>query len=302
MEADAPRQSRAIRSMTGFGRGSALADGVEVVAEVRALNHRFLDIFLRMPRVYTVFEPHLRKVISEYAGRGKIEVSVTRRGMSGKITNVNIDLDLAERYRDCLVQLKDRLGIPGEMTLAHMLSLQDIVSPEENREEIQKEQAVLEESLRQALRALDEMRTTEGHALWKDIEARLIAVREIAAAVYPLAEQVPALVRSKLEKRIQELTGGMELNEDRLLQEVAILAEKGDVTEELTRLESHVDQFLSFGKEGSPIGRKMDFLLQEIHRELNTLGSKSTSTEIATHVVNMKSEVERIREQTQNLE
>ena len=146
------------------------------------------------------------------------------------------------------------------------------------------------------------MRRTEGAALWRDIESLLDRVRTTAGQISPLVHQVTAAAKLRLEKRVQELTGGLELDPERLLQEVALLADRSDVTEEITRLESHVDQFLSFGRQGSPLGRKLDFLLQELHREVNTVGAKSASTDIASLVVSIKADVERIREQTQNIE
>jgi uncharacterized protein (TIGR00255 family) len=146
------------------------------------------------------------------------------------------------------------------------------------------------------------MRKTEGAALWKDIEQRLTSIRETSVLIAPLVEQVTVTAKEKLAKRVQDLTGGLELDQERLLQEVALIADRSDVTEELTRLNSHVEQFLACGQAGSPLGRKLDFLLQELLREVNTVGSKSASGEIAGYVVNMKAELEKIREQTQNIE
>ncbi|MEW6113491.1 MAG: YicC/YloC family endoribonuclease [Thermodesulfobacteriota bacterium] len=291
-----------INSMTGFGRGREGNSDVEVISEVRALNHRFLDVSFRLPRIYAAFEPHLRKIVAEYISRGKVDVSVQRYGTAGSIMDVTVDYDLAERYYQCLEKLKSTLGLAGDVTVTEMLTLKEIVSPHEREDQIEKELALAEKSLREALDGLNSMRKTEGEATWNDIRSRLSAIRELAERIAPLVDQVPAQARARLERRVQELTGGMELNEDRLMQEVALIAERADVTEELTRLQSHVDQFLAFGREGSPLGRKLEFLLQELHRELNTLGSKSASTDIAAHVVTMKAEVEKIREQTQNLE
>ncbi|MEW6532798.1 MAG: YicC/YloC family endoribonuclease [Thermodesulfobacteriota bacterium] len=291
-----------INSMTGFGRGREGNSDVEVISEVRSLNHRFLDVSFRLPRIYAGFEPHLRKIVAEYISRGKVDVSVQRYGTAGSIMDVTVDYDLAERYYQCLEKLKSTLGLAGDVTVAEMLTLKEIVSPHEREDQIEKELALAEKSLREALDGLNSMRKTEGEATWNDIRARLSAIKELAEQITPLVDQVPSQARARLERRVQELTGGMELNEDRLMQEVALIAERADVSEELTRLQSHVDQFLAFGREGSPLGRKLEFLLQELHRELNTLGSKSASTDIAAHVVTMKAEVEKIREQTQNLE
>jgi uncharacterized protein (TIGR00255 family) len=291
-----------IRSMTGFGRGRHITTEVELVTEVKAVNHRFLDISVRLPRVYGPLEPQVRKLISEKIGRGKIDVTVTRAGGKGGIMEVVVDDGLAASFHRSLVQLKERYGLKGDISVSDMLTLKEIIVPLEKDQAIEQEWPLVRASLLDALEALDEMRTTEGRSLWHDIEMRLASIRETANLIAPLTNLVTAAAKEKLAKRIQELTGGLELDQDRLIQEVALMADKSDITEELIRLQSHVEQFLACGREGSPLGRKLDFLLQEFHREVNTLGSKSASTDIASHVVTLKTEVEKIREQTQNLE
>ncbi len=291
-----------VRSMTGFGRGRHVDADVEVITEVRSVNHRFLDISLRVPRTYSCFEPQIRRIVSERIQRGKIDLTITRAGSRGGLMDVMLDYNLAGRYHTCLVELKEKLGLAGAITVSDILALKEVVVPTEREEAVEQEWPLVERSLFKALDALDEARTTEGASLWRDIEARLLAIGETVLVVRPIVDQVSALAKERLAKRVVELTGGMELDQDRLLQEVALIADRADVTEELTRLESHVDQFRSCGNQGSPLGRKLDFLLQELHREVNTLGSKSSYTDIALHVVNLKTEVEKIREQTQNLE
>jgi uncharacterized protein (TIGR00255 family) len=291
-----------IKSMTGFGSGRAMVGDVEVVTEVRTVNHRFLDISLRLPRQYSGFEPEVRRIVSQVVKRGKADVTVTRTGGKGNLMDVTLDRSLAASYHRCLQELKEEFGLAGTITISDMLSLKDIVVPVEREEHIEEEWALVETSLRNALNALDGMRQVEGAALWRDIEVLLKGIRESAALIPPLVHQVTAAAKQRLEKRVQELTGGLELDPERLLQEVALLADRSDVTEEITRMESHVDQFLSFGRQGSPLGRKLDFLLQELHREVNTMGAKSASTDIASTVVSIKADVEKIREQTQNIE
>jgi len=288
--------------MTGFGRGRHTDGEVEVVTEIRAVNHRFLDISVRLPRGYNSFEPEIRKVISEFMNRGRIEVAVTRTGSRGSFIDVALDNGLADNYHRCLVELRNRLGLAGDISLSDVLTLREIVMPVEKTDGIELEWPVAESSLRNALLALDDMRRAEGASLWRDIENRLLTIGQTGEKIAPLVDQVARTAKERLAKRVQELTGGIELNPDRLLQEVALIADRSDVTEELTRLQSHVEQFLGFGKEGSPLGRKLDFLLQELQREINTLGSKSASTDIALYVVQMKSELEKIREQIQNIE
>jgi uncharacterized protein (TIGR00255 family) len=200
------------------------------------------------------------------------------------------------------MELKDRYGLAGEITVSDMLTLKEIVSSSNNVEGLEQEWGLVENSVTHALVALDEMRKTEGFALWKDIEIHLISISETIDLITPLVDQISSEARVRLEKKVREMTGGLEIDDDRMLQELALIAERSDVSEELTRLKTHVDQFLAFGKEGSPLGRKLDFLLQELHREVNTLGSKSASTDISAQVVHIKTEVEKIREQTQNIE
>ncbi len=291
-----------IRSMTGFGRGRRAENEIEVVAEVRSVNHRFFDVSIRLPRLYSALEPHLRKVVGDRVHRGKIDVTITRTGGAGSLVDMTLDRELAEGYFRCLLELKEKFGLTGELTVSDMLTARDIIVPTEREEGIEKELPLVENALHQALDALDTMREAEGAATWKDIESRLKSIHETVALIPPLVHQVVDATKERLEKRVQELTGGIELDQDRLAQEVALMADRADVSEEINRLGSHTDQFLSFGQVGSPIGRKLDFLLQELHREVNTIGSKSASTDIAFHVVNMKADVEKIREQTQNLE
>ncbi|MFH0957259.1 MAG: YicC/YloC family endoribonuclease [Pseudomonadota bacterium] len=291
-----------VKSMTGFGRGSYSCDDVEIVTEIRAVNHRFLDMFIRLPKTYNCFEPQIRKIVSEKNSRGKFEITVTRSGAKGALMELSVDHDLSERYYACLLELKNKFSLAGEISVSDMLTMKEIISTAENLGGFEQEWVFVETSLRKALNALDEMRKAEGLALWGDVETRLVSIGETIDILFPLVEQTSSEARTRLEKRVREVTGGLEIDDDRLLQELALIAERSDVSEELIRLRSHVDQFLTFGKQGSPLGRKLDFLLQELHREVNTLGAKSASTDISAHVVNIKSEVEKIREQIQNIE
>jgi len=288
--------------MTGFGYGRKVLGEVEIKTEIRSVNHRFLDTSVRMPRTYSLFEPEVRKIVSNSVQRGKLDIVVTRTGGTGSLVDVVLDRALASAYFNCLSQLKEHFRLAGDITVSDMMRLSDIIVPQERQEAIQVEWQALGESLYQALAALDSMKRTEGAALWHDIKPRLLTINATADDIGPLVNQVTVAVKERLEKRVLDLTGGLELDRERLLQEVALLADRADVTEELTRLKSHVQQFLSLGNEGSPVGRKMDFLLQELHREINTIGSKSASTEIAHRVVIMKTELEKIREQIQNIE
>lgn len=288
--------------MTGFGRVTETEGEVEVLTEIRSVNHRFLDISVRLPRLYNGLEPRIRQVVSETQNRGKIDLTITRSGGCGKVVDVWVDYELASRYHRCLSDLKTRFNLAGEVSLSEMLTLKDIVFPREREEGVEEEWPLVERSVRKALNGLNEMRKSEGGALWEDMHSRLSSIEKMADSIVPLVDQVVRSAKDRLDRRIQELTGGMDFDPDRLMQEAALIADRADVTEELTRLRSHLVQFREFAGEGSPIGRKLDFLLQEIHREVNTLGAKSAACDIASYVVKMKGEVEKIREQVQNIE
>jgi uncharacterized protein (TIGR00255 family) len=292
-----------MKSMTGYGRSRCVAGDVEIVTEVRAVNHRFLDISVKVPRMYTAFEPAIRKIVGDRVQRGKLDVVVSRSGGKGAVMDVQMDKRLAGSYYACLRQLKEEFGLSGDITISEMLTLGEIIVPVEKEDALEQEWAdVVERSVVESLSALDEMRRTEGAALWTDIDSRLTGIREQVDQIEGMVEEITLAAKQRLEKRIQDLTGGMDIDENRLMQEVALIADRSDVSEELTRLRSHVEQFLSIGKVGSPMGRKLDFLLQELNREVNTVGSKSSATTISTHVVNIKAELEKIREQIQNIE
>ena len=214
----------AVKSMTGFGRGRQTEGDVEVVVEVRAVNHRFLDISLRLPRGYNSFEPDIRKIISDLMHRGRFEVVISRTGGRGGFMDVALDHDLAENYHRCLVELRDSLGLAPEIAISDVLTLKEIVLPVEKMNGLEHEWALVEASLRTALDSLDDMRRVEGASLWRDIEQRLLSIRETGRKIKPLVVQVTRAMKDKLARRIQDLTGGLELDSDRLLQEVALIA------------------------------------------------------------------------------
>lgn len=291
-----------MKSMTGYGRASASEGDVEIVTELKSVNHRFLDISARIPRMYSSFEPRIRKMISASISRGKIEVGISRNGGRTSIMGASLDHGLATSYYRSLKELKDTFDLAGDITLSDMLTLKEIIAPVENEEELEKEFQLIEASLSRALDSLNNMRQMEGAAMWSDMKDRLDNIKQTTFEIAPLVDQVTRAAKERLEKRVQEIMGGTEIDPDRLAQEVALMAERSDVTEELIRIRSHVEQFIELASKGSPIGRKLDFLLQELHREVNTIASKSSSTDIASMVVSAKAEVEKIREQTQNME
>jgi uncharacterized protein (TIGR00255 family) len=290
-----------IRSMTGFGAGRGAAAGEELDVEVRSVNHKFCEVKVRLPREYAALEIEAAKLVKERLARGGVDVSI-RRGAGAGALAPRVDVQLAEAYARAFAELQARLGLGTGATLADILSADGVVRLEERDVDLDAARSALRSALTAALDALVEMRAREGAALARDLSARLDTIQTLAARVAELAPHAVEHHRARLEERIAELSRGIPLDPARLAQEVALLADRSDVAEELTRLASHVAQVRALLASDEPAGRKLDFLVQEMHREVNTTGSKSQSADIAAVVVALKAEVERMREQVQNVE
>ena len=294
-----------IRSMTGYGRAEAVLGGRKYVVEIKSLNHRYLELSLRIPANLLPLEMEIKKKINEQLIRGKIDITIRRETYSGiegsRLLEVN--LPLVKNYYDLLIQLKDLFNLKEDITLDMMASLKDVFIPLETLED---EITVLWEGLAgvlsNAIAALIDMRQKEGEVLGQDLKARLYLINEHLDEIDARAPQIVLEYQKRLVARIRELMDGMVIDESRLSQEVAIMAEKSDITEEIVRFRSHIKQFLEMLKSPEAIGRKVDFLIQEMNREVNTIGSKSNDAEISCHVIEIKSELAKLREQVQNLE
>jgi uncharacterized protein (TIGR00255 family) len=287
--------------MTGFGAGHGAAGGEELDVEVRSVNHKFCEVKVRLPRELAALEIEVAKSVKERLARGGVEVAVRRPG-SGAGLAPRVDVALAESYARAFHEIQARLGLPGAVTLAEILGADGVVRLEERTVSAEAAREALRRGLGAALDALAEMRAREGEALARDLAARLDLVEASVARVAALVPQVVEHHRARLAERVLELTRGVALDPARLAQEVALLADRTDVTEEMTRLHSHLAQARALLGLAEPAGRKLDFLVQEMHREVNTIGSKAQSAEIAALVVSMKVEIERMREQVQNVE
>jgi uncharacterized protein (TIGR00255 family) len=290
-----------IRSMTGFGAGRGSSRGEDVDVDVRSVNHKYCEVKVRLPRELAALEADATRAVKERLARGAVEVAI-RRSTAGGATAPRVDVALAESYARAFAELRARLGLPGEVTLADVLGADGVVRLDERAVELDAARDALRVALEQALSALLVMRAREGEALARDLLARLELVGGLVARV---EEKVPRTVehhRAHLAERVQELTRGIALDPARLAQEVALFADRTDVSEETTRLRGHVEHARALLEGAEPAGRKLDFLVQEMHREANTIGSKSQSSEISGHVVSLKAEIERIREQVQNVE
>jgi len=290
-----------IRSMTGFGAARAAQGGEEIDVEARSVNHKFCDVKVRLPRELAALEIEIVRAVKERLARGGVEVTCRRAASRGTLVP-RIDMALAEEYARSFGEISARLGLAGSVELAHVLAAEGVVTLTERAIDLEAARAAAAVALDHALTALTAMREREGQALARDLEGRLGQVEGLVAKVEKLAPQSIEQYRVRLQDRIQDVARGFNPDPARLAQEVALFADRMDVTEELTRLRSHVAQTRALLAVNEPAGRKMEFLVQEMHRETNTIGSKSQSAEIANAVVTMKAEIERMREQVQNVE
>ncbi len=291
-----------IKSMTGYGRGEWQENGKHVEVEAKAFNHRYCDIVPHLPRTLSVLETKVRNLIRDRFSRGRIEVFVQFTETAEAGPKLELDLDLAREYHAALQTLQESLGIPGEVRLDTLTAFREIFARREAERDIEKEWGLLRPALEAALNGLEETRRQEGSNLEKDFSRRLTIVENMLAEIEQRSPAVLQAYRDRLAQRVQELAGGVEIDPARLAQEVALLAERSDITEELVRARSHLARFRAFLKQPEPAGRKLEFLLQEMNRETNTVGSKSNDAEIAHVVIGIKSELEKMREQVQNIE
>jgi uncharacterized protein (TIGR00255 family) len=288
--------------MTGFGRGEAVQGRYRVAVEARTVNHRFLDVALRLPRAAAACEEKLRGLVAARLSRGRVEIAVSVEQTEEGCRPVKVDRPLARGYREALEELRTDLALPGEVTLGLLLALPGVVAVEEATDP-EALGAPLEEAAVGALREVVRMREAEGERLRADLALRLGAV---GRAVDAIAERAPVVVeeyRARLKERLREVVGEIPVDEARLLQEVALVAERLSIAEEVVRLRSHLSggSVLLAGEEAA-VGRKFEFLLQEMNREINTIGSKGNDVELARQVIAVKAELEKMRELAQNVE
>ena len=290
------------RSMTGFGRGEAADGGRTWVAEIRTVNHRFLDQRVILPRLFTALEEPVKKMVAAALDRGRVDITFTLHGGAAIVPQLVVNESVARQYHRCLQQLIGDYSLDSAITLTDMLTFRDVVSLEEQRPDMETEWPLISQALAAALIDCDIMREKEGRSLQTDLSNRL---EKFASIVDQIQKRIPELQiqrQTDLRSRIGKLLEGLDLDPIRLAQETAIMADKSDVTEEITRLGSHVAQFRAFLVSDEPVGRRLDFLLQEFLREVNTLSSKIASASIAHLGVEMKNEIEKLREQVQNIE
>lgn len=292
-----------IRSMTGYGRGEATGEEAAFIVEMRSVNNRYLDIQVKTPRSLGMLESRIKKTVQTFFSRGRLDIFVNRSRGDAMPVRLAVDYPLAEQYLGILRELKSRFSLAGDISLASLQSLPDVIGREEVAEDPERIWLLLAPALEQAAAGLRAMREDEGRILAADMRKRLDAIETMAASV---RARVPVTIE-QAHTRLTEAVARIAKEQPdpaRMAQEIAILADKTDITEELTRLGSHRTQFRRMldASDGEPVGRKLDFLVQEMGREVNTIASKALDAEISMTVVNMKAELEKIREQAQNIE
>lgn len=290
------------KSMTGFGRGEAEAGGRQWVAEIRCVNHRHLDLKIKLPRGYAGLEEQARKMVAGTLQRGRVDVLLSVSGDFSDLAKIEVNSSLAATYSEALVGLGKSLGLDNNTTLSQLASYPDVMVLKQKEEDLEAVWPVIGAALQHAVEACDTMRTREGEAMAKDLLERL---ENFTSVVQQIGNFIPELLvrrEQSLSERLQKLLDRVQLDPQRLAQEVAILADKTDVTEEIVRLDSHINQFRNFLDSNEATGRNIDFLLQEFLREVNTMASKINDADIAHLTVNLKAELEKMREQVQNLE
>ena len=291
-----------VKSMTGYGRAKEMRNNRDITVEVRSVNNRYLDCTVKMPRIYTFAEDAIKTRVQKAISRGKVDVFVSVDSSAADTAVVTLNKSLVEGYLAALKELKEGYGLEGDVSAAAIARFPDVMTVTKADEDVETVTEDICAVLDQALAAYNAMRAAEGVKLAEDIASRLDTIESLTAKVEERSPKTVAEYRQKLLGRMQEVLQSTTIDESRILMEAAIYADKVAVDEETVRLRSHLSQLRKMLQSNDPMGRKMDFLIQEVNRESNTVGSKCNDVEIATVVVNLKAEVEKIREQVQNIE
>ncbi len=290
-------------SMTGYGNGKAVLDGREVTVELKSVNHRYLDLSFRMPRNLLFLEDAMRKQIQASLNRGHVEVMVSYRNTRSDAKELVCDEALAASYLRAAEKLAQQFGIVNDMTTEKLMLMPDVLTEQDAEDDQSVIGALTEEAMKIALEGLCVMRCREGAALAQDLSQRCDVIRGCVSQIAERVPQIQSEIRERMTQKVSEILENVRFDPERLEQEVVLIVERGSITEELVRLDSHMEQMKEILASQAPsVGRKLDFLVQEMNREINTIGSKSSDLQIANIVVQVKSEIEKIREQVQNIE
>ena len=291
-----------VKSMTGYGRARQTLHGRDITVEVRSVNNRYLDCTVKVPRTYIFAEDSVKSRVQKAVSRGKVDVFITIDATAADETVVAVNEPLARGYYEALTKIRDMFSLEGELTAAVLAKFPDVLTVTKAEEDLESVAGDICAVLDEALEAYNAMRAVEGEKLCEDIAGRVTTIETVVGKVEERSPQTVAAYREKLTARMQEVLQSTTIDESRILTEAAIFADKIAVDEETVRLRSHIAQLRTMLKSDQPVGRKLDFLILEVNRECNTIGSKCNDLTIAQDVVNMKAEVEKIREQVQNIE
>ena len=291
-----------IKSMTGYGRAVETVNGREFTVELRSVNNRYLDCSVRLPRILSFAEDAVKQAVKRSVSRGKVDVFITVHSEAGEQASVTLNKSVLEGYLTAMRQMVTEYGVADDISASTLSRLPEVFVVEKPELDEELLQADLMQVLDKALAAYDEMRTTEGQALDRDLRTRGQTILDFVSQVEQGNAQTVIDYRARLEAKLQEVLANTAIDESRILTEAAIFADKVAVDEETVRLRSHLEQMNTMLTAGGAVGRKLDFLLQEMNREANTIGSKCTDVRLARIVVDIKAELEKIREQTQNIE
>ena len=291
-----------VKSMTGYGRAEDTLNGCTITVELRSVNNRYLDCNVRMPRLYLFAEETIKSRVQNTISRGKVDVFVTLDATEGEQVQVSVNQPLADGYYAALKELAGRYGLSQDISVSLLSRFPDVLLAEKAEEDVEQRAQDICTVLDRALADFDQMRTREGARLEADVLSRANRIEELVGQVEERSPQTVSEYRAKLEARMKEVLENTQLDPARILTEAAIFADKVAVDEETVRLRSHIGQLRHMLEQGGATGRKLDFLIQEFNREANTIGSKCSDIDIARHVVDIKAEIEKIREQVQNIE
>ena len=291
-----------VKSMTGYGRAREMRNGRDITVEVRSVNNRYLDCTVKMPRAYIFAEDRMKARVQQAISRGKVDVFVTIDASAADAAVVAVNEPLARGYYDALTRLKTMFDLSGDITPEVLAKFPDVLAVTKAEEDVEAIAADICAVLDDALTSYNAMRAVEGEKLAADVAGRVTTIETVVGKVEERSPQTVAAYRQRLETKMQEVLQSTAIDESRILTEAAIFADKIAVDEETVRLRSHIAQLRAMLVSDEPVGRKLDFLIQEVNRECNTIGSKCNDLTIAQDVVNMKAEVEKIREQVQNME
>jgi len=291
-----------IKSMTGYGKYEIALESGRIIVEIRSVNHRYSEIFVKLPRTLLALENDVRKNVAEKLKRGKIEIYIQQEGLIGAGSMPVVNIPLARAYYEAFAKMKESLGLYDAIPLSLIATQKDLLITEESLNQAESLQEAITAAVKEAVENLDSMRLREGRILQEDLQKRRASLSGLIMRITELAPVAVAQNAVKLKTRVLQLAADSGVDEQRLAQEIAFMADRCDITEELVRFNSHLKQLDETLELNEPVGRKLDFIIQELNREVNTIGSKANDSGITSFIVELKAELEKIREQVQNIE